>query len=271
MGRVRGGQTPTRASQDPKKSNTVLNGSRLGLRVILVAVVVGAVVLLPTAGSSWEGVAKPKISKFTASPKAVTAADGTVVLTGTVTAATNCTLSSSLPVGGLPVTTSCSSGSVSQTVVVPINSGTKKLTYKLSLTASGPGGTKAKKISLSVAAGAGQPMPTGFTGTYVGSDDSGGDTNGSFTITGTADPHLPAIRMVAPTTGRRSRADGRPLPVQAAARSGRRTTTPASGTPELAVAVASSLTRPAPVATRRTSISASGPSPAVLRQYQSNS
>ena len=89
------------------------------------------------------------------------------------------------------MTTSCSSGSVSQTVVVPINSGTKKLTYKLSLTASGPGGTKAKKISLSVAAGAGQPMPTGFTGTYVGSDDSGGDTNGSFTITGTADPHLP--------------------------------------------------------------------------------
>ncbi len=88
------------------------------------------------------------------------------------------------------MTADCSSGSVTQTVVVLINSRTKKSKYKISLIASGPGGSKTKKISLSVAPGAGQAMPTGFTGTYVGSDDSGDDTNGSFTFSGTADPNF---------------------------------------------------------------------------------
>ncbi len=168
-------------------AHSTFTRTRTGWGVILAVASVTALVLVP-AGVASARVAKPKITTFTASPKSVTTADGTVVLSGTVVNAASCTLSSSLPLGELPVTTSCSSGSVSYTLGVPINPGKKALKYGLVLTASGPGGSKTKKLTLSVAPGAGQPLPTGFTGIYVGSDDTGEDTGGSFTITGTADP-----------------------------------------------------------------------------------
>jgi len=173
-----------------KRRNAKFSRPQPALRLVPAVLAVAMLVLVPVSGVASAGVAKPKIATFTASPSAVTTSNGTVVLSGTVANATNCTLSSSVPVGGLPVTADCSSGSVTQTVVVLINSGTKKSKYKISLIASGPGGSKTKKISLSVAPGAGQAMPTGFTGTYVGSDDSGDDTNGSFTFSGTADPNF---------------------------------------------------------------------------------
>ena len=173
-----------------KRRNAKCRRHQPALRLVPAILAVATLVLVPVTGVASAGVAKPRISTFTASPSAVTTSTGTVVLSGTTANATDCTLSSSLPVGGLPVTTDCTLGSVSQTIVFPINSGAKKLKYKISLTASGPGGSKTKKIALSVAPGAGQTMPTGFTGTYVGSDDSGDDTNGSFTFSGTADPNF---------------------------------------------------------------------------------
>ena len=42
-----------------------------------------------------------------------------------------------------------------------------------------------------MAVGAGQAWPTGFTGTYVGSDDSGDFPNGNFSFSGTIDPDGP--------------------------------------------------------------------------------
>ncbi len=175
------------------KSSSTRDRWWTGLGATLAALVAVTMTLVPLAGvasATSATAAKPKISKFAASPKTVTTTDGTVVLSSTVANATTCMLSSTLPVGGLPVTTSCSSGSMSQSVVVPMNSGPTTLTYKFTLSASGSGGTKSKKLSLKVARGAGQPLPTGFTGTYVGPDDSGDFTNGNFTISGSVDPDV---------------------------------------------------------------------------------
>ncbi len=143
-------------------------------------------------------VVKPAIKHFAASPSKVTNSDGTVTVSATVTNASSCTLSSSLPLINLPVTVDCSSGSLGETVIVPENAGRKAQSYTLTLTASGEV-TKSKKVKVTVDAGDGRPalsgvknvVATGYSGvqTYCalltsggvdcwGSDDAGALGNG---------------------------------------------------------------------------------------------
>lgn len=83
-------------------SRSALGRPAKGFGVILAAVGLITLALVPLAGVASASATKPKISKLTASPKSVTSADGTVVLSGTVSNATVCTLSANLPVGAYP-------------------------------------------------------------------------------------------------------------------------------------------------------------------------
>jgi hypothetical protein len=147
-----------------------------------------AVFIVPLATSASATVPKPKISKFVASPKSVTTSDGDVTLSATVANATSCTLSSHQLVAGLPATTSCTPGSVSHAVVLAIDTGVRADKYKFTLAATGSGGTKSKSVTVSVLPGAGQPFPSGFTATYVGSSDDGNQIDANLTLDGSVDP-----------------------------------------------------------------------------------
>jgi alpha-tubulin suppressor-like RCC1 family protein len=156
-------------------------GSGRRIATVLPGLAVMAGLLVTTAGTaSAKGTSKPKVTSFTASPSSVTTADGAVTLSATVTNASGCTLTSSLPISDLPYTTSCSGGPVTRSIVVPLNSGKKAIKYKFTLTATGTGGTKSKKLKVSVAAGAGNPplsgvasvVSTGETSASGGNDQS---------------------------------------------------------------------------------------------------
>lgn len=124
-------------------------------RCAVVAAAVAVATLTITEGTAAARVVKPVVTAFSASPSSIATPVGIVTLSGTVANALSCTLSASLPVEGLPVTSNCSSGSVTKMAVVPRNSGKKALKYKVTLTADGTGGRKSKKVKVVVAPGAG--------------------------------------------------------------------------------------------------------------------
>jgi len=99
---------------------------------------------------------KPTIAGLAASPAIITAAGGSSIVSATVANATSCTFSSTPTFSGLPVTVTCSSGSVSETLYPPLNTSTKKsVKYKIELTVSGSTKSKSKKVKLKVGPGAG--------------------------------------------------------------------------------------------------------------------
>ncbi len=155
---------------------------------LLVAALLFGTYLVGYSGTASAAVAKPKISKFVASPKTVTTSDGDVTLSATVANATSCTLSSHQLVAGLPATTSCTSGSFSHAVVLAIDTGVRSDKYKFTLAATGSGGTKSKSVTVSVLPGAGQPFPSGFTATYVGSNDDRSQIDANLSLAGSVGP-----------------------------------------------------------------------------------
>jgi hypothetical protein len=163
---------------------------RQRIPAILSALLGVAILTVPLAGSAAASHPKPSITSFIASPKTLKASSGAVTVSASVARATSCTLSSTSDVAGLPLTTPCGShGSKAfdQDIVLQQNTGTSPLKYAFVLKASGPGGTTVDTLEVKVADGAGQAWPTGFTGTYVGSDDGGDFPNGNFSFSGTID------------------------------------------------------------------------------------
>jgi hypothetical protein len=131
-------------------------GSQPKAGAVFVAVVAICVTsVFPLAGPAWARVVKPRITSFTASPKTVATTDGTVVLSATVTNATSCTLFSKHAVTGLPVATSCSSGGVSQSVVMPFHRGPMGKMITVYLTASSPSGSQTRRVIVMILGGAG--------------------------------------------------------------------------------------------------------------------
>jgi hypothetical protein len=113
------------------------------------------------AGAKTKKTPKPTISGFASSPATVTTTNGHVTLSADVMNGTTCVFSetSGSSVSGLPYTTPCSSGSVSDTVNLPYNSGKKALKYKFELQVTGPGGAKDAKADVVVDGDDGSPMP----------------------------------------------------------------------------------------------------------------
>jgi alpha-tubulin suppressor-like RCC1 family protein len=109
-------------------------------------VLVGAIVIIPTAGVAGAAPKppKPKVSGFAASPAALYDNGGPVLLSANVTNATSCVFTSTKPITGLPATVACTSGAVSQTVVLPANAGKKAVKYKFELSVTGTKTVKAK-------------------------------------------------------------------------------------------------------------------------------
>jgi alpha-tubulin suppressor-like RCC1 family protein len=116
------------------------------LRVSL-ALITATIVALGSAAASQAKTAKPVVSGLVASPASV-ASGGTTSVSAAVTGAVECTLASTKPLQGLPVTVPCESGSVSRSIEMPINSGKKSLEYKLMLTATGAGGSAKAKTTV---------------------------------------------------------------------------------------------------------------------------
>ncbi len=130
-----------------------------------IALIAASAVLLGFAGASAAKSAKPVISGLAASPAAVASA-GTTTVSATVTGAVQCTLSATKPVQGLPVTVPCESGSVSQAIEMPVNSGRKSVRYTLTVTATGAGGSAKAKTTVvlldkSESPGAGRGLAAG--------------------------------------------------------------------------------------------------------------
>jgi hypothetical protein len=129
---------------------------------------------------------KPVISNFKAAPASVASA-GSIVVSATVSGATQCTLSSNKPVAGLPATFSCEAGSVNRDVKMPASTGKKALKYKLQLIAvASTGGKAKKKATVTVSPGGSNPVTGDWHATYgnttvVEITESGG----MFTITAT--------------------------------------------------------------------------------------
>ena len=123
--------------------------------VLSVAALVAAALPVATAGAS---IVRPHIIGLAVSPTVAGGTTSTAVLTGTVTDATSCTLSSPAAVPGLPRTVPCP-GPVSETVLLPYDATAKPLVTKLLLSATGEGitVTKAKKVKVLPGAGAVAP------------------------------------------------------------------------------------------------------------------
>jgi alpha-tubulin suppressor-like RCC1 family protein len=118
---------------------------------------VGAVVIIPTAGIAGASpkLPKPTVSGFVASPTTLYDNGGPVVLSANVTNASSCVFSSTKPIAGLPATVACTSGAVSQTVILPANAGKKAVEYKFGLAVTGTKTVKAKAVNVTVSTTAG--------------------------------------------------------------------------------------------------------------------
>src|SRR3984885_6894884 len=148
--------------------------------VVLAGCAAIAGLLVTTAGTASAKVVKPKITSLAASPSTVSNSDGTVTVSATVANVNNndssCILSSTPALSNLPASSNCSSGSFSETVVMPLNSGRKALKYKLTLTAYGAA-TKSKKVKVTVDAGDGRPPLSGVQSVYGAATNATGASN----------------------------------------------------------------------------------------------
>jgi hypothetical protein len=154
---------------------SILGGSVRRLGAVAMGLILVMALLALEASPASAKVTKPKITKFASSPKSVTTADGTITLSATIANAESCTLSSTLPVNTLPVSSNgCFGGSLSQTAILPLNGTKKAEKYKFTLTAIGSV-TKSKKLTVTVAAGAGRPPLSGVK-SVVGSGSAADDS-----------------------------------------------------------------------------------------------
>ena len=124
----------------------------------------------------------PAVVSFSASPTALGAAGGAVVLSATVTSVSSCTFSSVPSLAGLPATVPCTSGSAAKTVNVPANTNGTPRTYTFSLVAKGATKTvTATPVTLSEA---GPPAPTVVS--FTATPGALGSSGGTVTLSGAA-------------------------------------------------------------------------------------
>ena len=135
------------------------------IRTVTTRAVVAAALVLPLG---WAGVAaaakvaKPVISGFAATPSTVSGPSGAVLLSGTTTGATSCSVSSTSPSVTLtPASGACPSGVVSSTLFVPEDTGKRPVKVHVAVTATGPGGSRTAKVVVQVDPGdGGRGVPT---------------------------------------------------------------------------------------------------------------
>lgn len=107
------------------KSRVANERKRPKLGAIIAVSAVGILFLTATSASIAGAAGRrnpgpaPTISSFTTSYSEIGQYGGPAVISAQVANATECTISSSKPIGGLPVTVGCSSGSVSVGIVYP--------------------------------------------------------------------------------------------------------------------------------------------------------
>ncbi len=117
---------------------------------------------------------RPRITGITRTPSTITAAGGSSTISATFVNTESCTISSKPTFPGLPVTTYCVGGSISQTVYPPLNALKRTVRYRITLSISGDGGTTHGARTLKVKPGAGGgPLPTLTGVSAMVSDGSG--------------------------------------------------------------------------------------------------
>lgn len=122
---------------------------------LLGAALTAAIVAVPAPAGSVT--TKPGITALAATPKTLTFAGGSAIVTATLSRAAQCTLSA------VPALTSgegsfdCSAGSVSRTIEIPANPTGQKVKVTISLEATNKTGSKTASTKLTVAA---TPRPT---------------------------------------------------------------------------------------------------------------
>lgn len=87
----------------------------------------------------------PSVIAVHVSAATVSHGGGKVTVTASVRHATSCRFSSRPGVRGLPARVTCAAGQARTTVRLPANAGDEPVSYKLTVTATGPGGTSAPK------------------------------------------------------------------------------------------------------------------------------
>jgi hypothetical protein len=91
--------------------------------------------------------AKPTVTSVRLSKSSLSSSGGTITVTASVRHATTCTFASTPRLHGLPAKLKCSSGKATEKVRLPANAGDAALSYKLSVSATGPGGTSARRYA----------------------------------------------------------------------------------------------------------------------------
>jgi hypothetical protein len=170
---------------------------KIGVTSAALAMVVAAVLVTAGPAAAKGKPPKPTITGLAASPSVVSSADGTVVLSATVTNATTCLVTAKPGVSTLPASSDCSSGTFSQSLVLPATK--TKATYTFTLSAAGSSSSKSAKVKVTVDAGDGQPLLAGAK-SMIGDDggfcsvlssggvDCWGDTLGNGTENESATP-----------------------------------------------------------------------------------
>ncbi len=122
--------------------------------------------IVATAGVSAAS-SKPTIAGLQASPAAVEGGQPTTI-EASVSGATTCTLSSAKPIGGLPATfpSEGAPAQVERSVTPAGPAKEKSLSYKLTLAASGPGGTSRAKLALPVSPAALHAVAVSASGAF---------------------------------------------------------------------------------------------------------
>ena len=90
----------------------------------------------------------PTVTSFAANASSLPTPGGDLTLAASVANATSCTVTATPSLPGLPATTSCTQGRASFPLGVPANAGSKNLTYRFTLSATGAGVTKTASASV---------------------------------------------------------------------------------------------------------------------------
>jgi alpha-tubulin suppressor-like RCC1 family protein len=138
----------------------------VGLVTVLLAVVG---VVTPALAASK---AKPSIKDFTVSPSGIVVTGNSATVTAVVTGASKCVLSAKPAIVGLPISFKCKSEHVSETFTAPSNTSGHQVEYKLTLKATGAGGSKGAKTTLFV-----EPPASALTGAVSVASGSASSTS----------------------------------------------------------------------------------------------
>jgi alpha-tubulin suppressor-like RCC1 family protein len=148
----------TPARQGKGKVHKLLRLVSVG--VVLTLTLTGLAVLGSTSASQASvRPVNPTVSSFTVTPSSLNAPGGPITLSAQVANATSCVFSSNRVVPGLPATSPCSNGTVTDEVIVPANLRKRADRYSFHLSVTGAKTVKARPIELTVAAVGGAPTP----------------------------------------------------------------------------------------------------------------